>query len=144
MGKFKLWPVRIVPPITFLCSQECQPTPQNSNRAPSRRDSGGRPGRQSLIMIKIRIWWSDWTRWFDSTKKEGSLRAATTPLPQWADIHKALFAVSGNCRDQQSKKKRHKNNAVNNINYFSRKNCDDIKTLKVWKLLFVDRGSRWR
>ena len=33
-----------------------------------------------------------------------SLRAATTPLPQWADIHKALFAVSGNCRVQQSEK----------------------------------------
>ena len=74
----------------------------------------------------------------------GGLRAVTTPLPRWADIHKALFAVSGNCRVQQSKKKRHKNNAVSNINYFSKKNCDDIKTLKVWKLLFVDRGPRWR
>ena len=34
----------------------------------------------------------------------GGLRAATTPLPRWADIHKALFAVSGNCRVQQSEK----------------------------------------
>ena len=34
----------------------------------------------------------------------GGLGAATTPLPQWADIHKALFAVSGNCRVQQSEK----------------------------------------